>query len=95
MGVHVSYVAINVSLYAWVLCPTVCIRDWFVTVWRLVCFLPLVLEYHYFTVMNIYQVGFMGFKCCRESSAGDLFYPNPILSELLPGAWENKLWERM
>lgn len=78
------------------MCVCVCIRERFVTAYvcRCVCFYPLVLEYHYFSVMNIYQVGFMEFKCCRESSAGDLFNPNPVLSEL-PGAWKNKLWERM
>ncbi|KAI4807430.1 hypothetical protein KUCAC02_027237, partial [Chaenocephalus aceratus] len=42
-----------------------------------------------FVIMNISQMWFVEFKCCRESSAGDLFNPNLVLSELLPGALEN------
>ncbi len=94
VGLLVVLRAFNMSLYV-CFCLFICVRGGFVTICGDVFFHILVVESHYFSAMNIYQVGFMEFKCCRESSAGDLFNPHPVLSELIPGACECKLWERM
>lgn len=97
VGVHVSYMAINVSL----LCPCVCVLEtglWFWCcgdVWRCVRFSPLCPGIPLSGVMNIYQLGSWSLSVAGNLQLGTCLILTPFCLSCSQVPAENKLWERM